>query len=298
MIRDIIATREGVVDRDGVPIHYQVFGDGERALLLLPTWSIVHSDFWRHQVSHFAPHYTVIAFDGRGNGASGRPLSAEDYSDDAFFDDAVAVLHAAGVAQAAVLSVSAGANWGLMLAARRPDLVSAAVFIAPSLAIGEPLPERAAAFAVFDEPQESYDGWLKFNRHYWHTDWVDFLRFFFAKCFTEPDSDDEIQHLVSMGLETTPAVIANTTDAPGLDRSETEALVREVSCPVLVIHGDHDAISSVSRGRELARLTGAQLVVMPGVGHEPQFRWPQEVNAVLDDFLTRAYAAAEDPRRS
>jgi pimeloyl-ACP methyl ester carboxylesterase len=288
MIRDTIPVREGVVDRGGVPIHYQLFGEGGRALLLLPTWSIVHSDFWRNQVSHFAPHYRVIAFDGRGNGASGRPVRAEEYSDEAFFGDAVAVLHEAGVAQAAVFSVSAGANWQLMLAARRPDLVSAGVFIAPSLAIGETLPERAAAFAVFDEPQDSYDGWLKFNRHYWYANWVDFLRFFFAQCFTEPDSAGEIQHFIDMGLQTTPEVIAKTVDAPGLDRSETEALARKVKCPVLVIHGDHDAISSVTRGTELARLMGAQLVVMPEAGHEPQSRWPQEVNAILDDFLACA----------
>jgi pimeloyl-ACP methyl ester carboxylesterase len=265
---------------------------------LLPTWSIVHSDFWRNQVSHFAPHHKVIVFDGRGNGASGRPLRPEDYSDDAFFDDAVAVLREAGVKQAVVCSVSAGANWGLMLAARRPDLVSSAVFIAPSLAIGETLPERAAAFAVFDEPQESYDGWLKFNRHYWHANWLDFLRFFFAKCFTEPDSDGEIEHFLDMGLQTTPDVIANTVDAPGLGRSDTEELVRDVKCPVLVIHGDHDAISSVNRGRELARLMGAQLVVMPEVGHEPQSRWPDKVNALLDDFLARTDQPADDPRRS
>ena len=298
MIRDTIAAREGVVDRGGVPIHYQLFGEGGRALLLLPTWSIVHSDFWHNQVSHFAPHYKVIVFDGRGNGASGRPLRAEDYSDDAFFDDAVAVLHEAGVEEAAVCSVSAGANWGLMLAARRPDLVSAAVFIAPSLAIGETLPERAAALAVFDEPQESYDGWLKFNRHYWHANWVDFLRFFFAKCFTEPDSDAEIQHFVDMGLQTTPEVSPTLLTLPAWAESETEELAREVKCPGMVIHGDHDAISSVNRGRELARLMGAQLVVMPGVGHEPQSRWPQKVNAVLDDFLTRADQPADDPRRS
>ena len=35
---------EGFVDRDGVKLHYEVFGDGEPTVFL-PTWSIVHSRF-------------------------------------------------------------------------------------------------------------------------------------------------------------------------------------------------------------------------------------------------------------
>ena len=32
---------EGYVERDGVRVHYEVFGSGEPTVLLLPTWSIV-----------------------------------------------------------------------------------------------------------------------------------------------------------------------------------------------------------------------------------------------------------------
>jgi pimeloyl-ACP methyl ester carboxylesterase len=33
----------GYVDLDGVKLHYEVFGDGEPTLLLLPAWTIVHT---------------------------------------------------------------------------------------------------------------------------------------------------------------------------------------------------------------------------------------------------------------
>ena len=35
--------RQGFVQRDGVRIGYEVFGDGPETVLFLPTWSIVHS---------------------------------------------------------------------------------------------------------------------------------------------------------------------------------------------------------------------------------------------------------------
>lgn len=44
---------EGVVVRDGVRLAYTVFGvpDGP-TVLLLPTWSILPSRFWKAQTSH------------------------------------------------------------------------------------------------------------------------------------------------------------------------------------------------------------------------------------------------------
>jgi hypothetical protein len=42
--------REGFVDRDGVKLHYEVFGDGEPTLMLVPSNPIVHSSQWMAQV--------------------------------------------------------------------------------------------------------------------------------------------------------------------------------------------------------------------------------------------------------
>ena len=67
--------REGFVERDGVRVFYEVYGDGEPTILLLPTWSIIHSRFWKAQIPYLARRFRVITFDGRGNGRSDRPPS-------------------------------------------------------------------------------------------------------------------------------------------------------------------------------------------------------------------------------
>jgi len=248
------AEREGDVIRDGVRIHWQVHGHGPRSLLLLPTWAIVHSDFWRNQVPHFAERYTVVSFDGRGNGASGRPSSAAAYSDDAIAGDALAVLDATGVPNAVAFSVSAGAGWGLRLASESRTRIAASVFIAPSLPLSPPLPERAQSAASFDQKLHLYDGWFKFNRHYWMSDYRDFLEFFFLKCFTEPDSANHVAHFVGMGLETTPETLLLTVQAPSVVTAACERLARGIATPALVLQGDADAITPPDRGRILARL--------------------------------------------
>jgi pimeloyl-ACP methyl ester carboxylesterase len=285
MLVGIEATKSGSISRAGVGVHYEEFGSGTRCVLLLPTWSIVHSDIWRYQVPHLARQYRVLTFDGRGNGLSDRPLEPDAYSDREFADDALAVMDALDVEQAAIVSNSQGGTWGLLLAAEHADRIPASVFIAPNVPLAPTLPARAPANAVFDEPLDRYDGWFKFNRHYWATDWPDFLQFFFSNCFTEPDSEAEIAHFVGMGLHTSPEVIVATVEAPGMDLAVASRLASSVRRPALVIHGDSDAITSTHRGIELARLANAELVVLAGSGHEPQCRIPGHVNDLLDHFL-------------
>jgi pimeloyl-ACP methyl ester carboxylesterase len=278
---------EGVVERDGWRVRWQAFGDGERTVLLLPTWSIVHTDFWRHQVPALGDRYRVVTFDGLGNGASDRPTDPAAYGDLPVAVDAVAVMDAAGVSSASVMGVSQGGPWALALAAQHPERVDAAVFIAPNVPLAPGHPERVAAAQRFDERLDDHDGWSRWNRHSWLSDYAGFLRFFFSQCFTEPASEPHIDHFVGMGLQTSPEVLLATMGTP--EQNVTPDLAAELAgrlrCPALVIHGDADAITPVARGTELARLAGSQLVVLAGSGHEPQCRSPEIVNPLLLTFL-------------
>jgi pimeloyl-ACP methyl ester carboxylesterase len=75
--------REGFVDRDGMKLHYEVFGDGEPTLVLVPSNPIVHSRQWKAQVPYLARHYRVVTYDGRGNGRSDRPVEPEAHTEEA-----------------------------------------------------------------------------------------------------------------------------------------------------------------------------------------------------------------------
>jgi pimeloyl-ACP methyl ester carboxylesterase len=277
----------GVVLRDGQRIAWQRFGSAGPVLLLLPTWAIVHSDLWRAQVAHFAGHYQVIAFDGLGNGASDRPTDPQHYGDLLVADDAIRVLDACLVERAVVLGVSQGGPWALALAAQHPHRVGAVVFVAPNVLLAPGHPERDAAARAFDQVLDDHPAWAKWNRDHWLRDYADFLRFFFEQCFSEADSETQIRHFLSMGLETTPEVLLATagTEATALTEARASTAARRMRCPSLVIHGDDDHITPVERGEELARLAGSELLRMPGSGHEPQCREPDLVNSHIEDFL-------------
>ena len=87
--------QSGYVERGGVRVWWEAYGAGEPAILLMPTWSIVHSRHWKAQIHYLARHFRVVTLDGRGNGLSDRPADSAAYADAEIVADAVAVLDAA-----------------------------------------------------------------------------------------------------------------------------------------------------------------------------------------------------------
>jgi pimeloyl-ACP methyl ester carboxylesterase len=272
---------EGYVDRGGVKLHYEVFGDGGPTLLLLPTWTIVHARFWKAQVPYLARHFRVVTYDGPGNGRSDRPLEAGPYRYEEQAQAASAVLDATGTGAAVVVSLSMGAVWALWLMANRPQRLLGSVFVGPSLPLG---PGHARDDQPFEEPYTSTEGWAKYNRHYWLDHYQDFLEFFFSQCFTEPHSTKPVEDTVGWGLETSPEVLIAESHAPWPDEATVRGWCAAGRCPVLIVHGDDDQVSHVRRGRALAEATGGALVVLEGAGHIPMARDPVKVNLLIRAF--------------
>ena len=271
----------GYVERDGVRLFYEVCGSGEPTVLLMPTWSIVHSRHWKMQIPYLARHCRVLAFDGRGSGRSDRPPTG--YAERDFAADALAVMDATATERAALVSLSLGAQRALILAAEQPERVSRAVFICPSVALGEPA--RGTDVYRWDELLDTGEGWAKYNRHYWLRDYRGFLEFFFAQMFNEPHSTKPIEDCVGWGLETTAEILIAAEIEEQLDERSTRELCSRVRCPVLVIQGSHDAITGPGRGVELAREIGCDLVMLEGSGHGPHVRDPVTVNRLLREFV-------------
>ena len=285
--------QEGYVERSGVRTSYEMYGDGTPTVLFLPAWAIGHSRFWKGQIPYFARHYRVITFDPRGNGKSGRPLDPAAYADTEYTADALAVMDATQTDRAVMVGFSRGAWLAAMLAARYPDRVLGAVMAGSSSPLGELLPERTVH--SFDDPLETEEGWAKSNRHYWHKDYRGFLEFFYSKVFTEPHSTKQIEDGVSWGLETTPEVLIATHDPHDFSerlkerRDEALALYRSIRCPLLIIHGDQDAVVSYTRGVAIAEATGTPLITIAGGGHHNFGRDPVKTNLLLREFIDRIY---------
>jgi len=274
----------GYIKRDGVRLHYEVYGSGEPTVFLLPTWSIIHSRHWKMQIPYLARHCRVVTFDGRGNGRSDRP--ATGYEEAEFAADALAVMDATGTDRAVIVSLSCGAQWALILAAGHPDRVTGAVFVCPALPLASPREDPARY--LWDLVLPTDEGWPKDDFAAWLRDYRGYLEFFFSQMFTEPHSTKPAEDCVGWGLETTAETILATEIGNGLDETTTRDLCAQVRCPVLVIQGTADAVTGPGRGIALAEATGGDLVLLEGSGHGPHVRDPVKVNLLLRDFAVPA----------
>ncbi|MBV9309721.1 MAG: alpha/beta fold hydrolase, partial [Solirubrobacterales bacterium] len=276
---------EGFVDRDGVRVFWERYGDGEPTLLLLPTWSIIHSRFWKAQIPYLSRHCRVVTFDGRGNGRSDRPVGAQAYSTSEFANDALAVMDATTTKRAVLVALSSGALWATLLAANHPERIESIVYVGSAVALVSNHPERDVS--AFEDAVENDPAWAAAGGLL-ESDYLGFLEFFFGQCFNEPHSTKQVEDCIGWALQTTPQTVVDTILGTGIPGEELfRDTCARVQCPTLVIHGDRDLVRPHVQGEALAQATGGDLVTLYGSGHIPLARDPVKVNLLIRQFVDR-----------
>jgi pimeloyl-ACP methyl ester carboxylesterase len=279
----------GQVVRDGVALGYEVYGDpadtDQPTILLLPTWTIIHSRFWKMQVPYLARHYHVVTYDGPGNGNSDRVTDPARYSPQAYALDAAAVLDACDVERAVAVGLSRGAWYALELAALRPDAIAGLVLIGAALPLAPALPQRADIAEHFLDPAPAQPtGWDRYNLAYWQAHYDDFARWFFDQVFHEPHSTKGLDDAVAWAMETSADVLEAEAMQPP-PRQPVDDVLTELRCPTLVVHGSDDRLVAHDVGVEAARLSNGTLATFEGSGHMPNLRDPVRFNRLLCDFV-------------
>lgn len=308
---------EGHVERDGVRLWYEVHGDAETTIMLLPGWAMPLRS-WKAQIPYLSRHFRVIAFDPRGTGRSDRPRGTEAYALGEHTSDAVAVMDAVSARSVVVLAKSRGVQTALTLAVDHPERVDAVVAGAPMIPL-TPWPPLEAIWSVFEEPSvrkrqrvavraslsgvrrftrsrdlRRFSGHVnpleaadRFSRQGMLDDYDGFAQWFVTQVVaTDPHSTKQTDDAIAWLTSTGPQAAADAFMGDGVrDPAVARALCERVSCPVLVIHGDRDFTVPLEWGTRLAELTGGRLFVVPGAGHLPGGRYPVVVNVAVREFV-------------
>src|SRR5438105_4853451 len=290
-MRALEPTEQGTLQTQGFRIGYEVFGEPKgRPLMFLPTWQITHMRVWKMQIPYFARHgFRVIAHDLPGNGLAERTADSRAFEQDRVADQSVDLLDHLGVARADLIALSASCFRAINIAARHPDRASRLVLVGSPIDPAVQLtPEQAAErHRDFWKPRETYEGSARWNAHYWLEHWTEWLEFFFGNVFSEPHSTRGIEDAVAWGHDTTPEIVARTMRDPKLASSvPLLEQIRQVRCPVLMIHGSDDRITPLTGTQHLVAIRpDFALTVLEGAGHNPLARHPVRVNMEIERFL-------------
>jgi len=286
-MRAKLPDNSGFVDRDGVKIYYEVYGDGPETMVFLPPWTIAHSRIYKAQLPYFSERFRCITYDGRGNGKSDRPADVAAYSLENNVKDAIAVMDVTGVTSAIVVGLSFSGIFASILAAHHPERVKAAILVGTLTTVGRRFPFMSPN--SFFAERERFEGWDKWNQGHWLANYPDFAEHFVRNIFSEPHSTKQIEDGIEWANETNGEVQVKTivggATPPSFDISE--AMYRKINCPVLMIHGDNDQIAPYANATLIAELMNAELVTIPDGGHDPLGRIPAKCNSLIVDFLDR-----------
>jgi pimeloyl-ACP methyl ester carboxylesterase/predicted glycosyltransferase len=274
------------INRDGLRIYYEVFGSGEKTLVLVPNNPISHSRMWKGQIPYLSRHFRVVAYDGIGNGMSDHPNAITAWTDSHMANECLEVMDATDTASAILVCLCDAVSASIQVAVSNPDRVLGIFAIAPGVPfLTPPIPVRAAALATYEMELDSYEGWAKTNRHYIESNFGGFMQFWFEQMFPEPHSTKQIEDTVAYAMDgRVETFLMDETERVTDNKEESEAMCRQVRCPIIVVQGDDDRCQPFDRGVRTAELTGAKHVVLQGSGHVPNGRRPVKINELISEF--------------
>jgi non-heme chloroperoxidase len=264
-----------------VELHYEDYGQG-RPVVLVHGWPLSGRS-WEAQIPALVgAGYRVIAYDRRGFGESSQPWDGYDY--DTFAADLDSLLEQLGLTDVALVGFSmGGGEVARYLGAHGGQRVSKAVFasaVPPYLYKSDDNPEGG----LDDATIAGFEGGVTGDR-------LAFLDQFTTTFFSANGkllvSEPQREYARDIAAFASPKGTLDCVAAFG--RTDFRADLAKISIPVLVIHGDADAIVpfEVSGARTAKAVPGAELVVIKGGPHGVNASHAAEFNQALLAFLAK-----------
>jgi pimeloyl-ACP methyl ester carboxylesterase len=292
------------VRANGIDIEYESFGPADGPAVLLIAGINEQLTGWPDSLCHGLAKkgFRVIRFDNRDVGLSSHLASAGvpkipelmakliagqklevPYSLKDLAADAAGLLDALGIARAHIVGMSMGGMIAQLVAINFPAKTKSLVSLMSSSGrrgLPPPKPEAAAAMAPPAGPLD-HEGRVNYQ-----------LRFFRAVAGPAyRPNEAELRAYVERQVnraELDPAA-ATRHMAAYLAAEPRNEMLKTVRVPTLVLHGADDPLIPLACGKDTAdSIPGAELVVVPGMGHDFSEAIVQKVYLkYIGDFLTK-----------
>jgi pimeloyl-ACP methyl ester carboxylesterase len=256
------------ISADGVPIHYDVQGNGATALVFVHGWCC-NRHLWDRQVDAFTPHYTVVSLDLAGHGASGRDRT--QWTVPAFGQDVVAVVERLRLEQVVLVGHSLGGSVIVEAARHLPGSVIGVVGVDTWPNLEQPLTPVQVAETLAP----------------YRTNFVEAMRTFARNLFVPTSDPTLVEHVVAtMSAAPPPIAIGAREEVLGNAR-HLQAGLQEITAPKITINAE----SWRPTNRAAMQRHGIEVMLMFGVGHFVMMEDPQTFNRLLGEAMQKCLQA-------
>lgn len=257
-----------MIEAGGVRIATQSFGSASDPAILLIMGATASMLGWpdRLCLDLAGRGFFVIRFDHRDTGQSTTlPPGQASYAAEDLAADVIAILDGYGLKQTTLMGMSLGGFIAQMVALKHPQRVRSLILVA-----SEPLGWDGPALPNI--PQVFFDHLSGLQTLDWsdHEAVVGFLARIEELSAGPGDCPDSVQtrERIEQVLARTDSPASMFNHASMTTREDWTGRFREISRPVLVLHGNEDPLLPVENGRAVAEgIEGAEILVIEGMGH-------------------------------
>lgn len=251
------------ISSDGVPIVYDVQGDGPDTVVFVHGWTCNRSH-WDTQVQAFSNSYRTIAVDMGGHGESG--LKRTDWTMPSFAEDVAAVLDRENVDRAVVVGHSMGGrvigHVAHQLGRRVVGLVGADTLKFPR--------------------SHSKDGYAKIIRAL-ESDYDRAVRNFVESMFTG-DTPESVRSTIAEGMIGVPAAVGIGAMTGMMNDDGLPGLIEGLEIPIVLIISHGSSVDMDGAGE-----LGISLRFVTTEGHFVMNEDPETFNQLLGEALEKMF---------
>ncbi|WP_063697702.1 alpha/beta fold hydrolase [Bradyrhizobium centrolobii] len=256
--------------RDGARLVFYEHGSGEPAIVFINPVVYGLATF-EPILEQLCQEFRVITVDCRGAGRSD-PL-VRPYSILQHMEDLRAIIQEAAAAPIVGVGVSRGSNLLIQLAHKHRELVGKIMTVGTPLIGADGRPVLNPDYMALREDAYRRGGAVE-----------ELVRLHTRYVFSEPDTDElrrmACERVCRLPIET---ILSFFDPDPGMDIAP---LLESIAVPTLVAHGREDQLVTCAASEFIAsRISGAQLYMFDGKGHNPMFSATDEFCEVLRNFI-------------
>ncbi len=254
-----------VLSKDGTPISYEIYGQGEPTLVFVHGWSC-DARYWRAQLPHFSKNHRVVVLDLAGHGHSGSTRS--QYTMKAFGEDVQAVTEVTGSRSVILIGHSMG---GLVIAEAAqlmPNRVIALIGIDTLENIEYPMTREELGQMIAPLKNDFQTGSRQF-----------------VKEMISSGTDPLIREWILSDMSAAPSVVALSAMNEMMSlyiEGEAAKIFDKVRIPVITVNGDLWPINYEANRRHMLSFDA---IVLKGADHFLMMDRPQEFNRALDKAI-------------
>ncbi|MFC1862095.1 alpha/beta fold hydrolase [Chloroflexota bacterium] len=265
------------IEANGISMNYEVTGSGDYLVLIHGAGDNLNA--WHNQVPVFSKDYRVLTYDVRGHGQT--ELAEGKYALDIWTNDLYALIKALGTSKVYILGYSMGGMIAATLALKHPEVVKALV-----------LSNTGGASVMTEKAKQQMEERHRVQKEVFEKEGM--LGIFkmrtttmFSPGFAEKNPDVMGKYraiLLQNRVEGYRKVMESMSNRSPIDFAK-------ITCPTLIIVGEHDISSSPEAGKILHRLIpSSELKIFP-TAHAAAMEQPEEYNKTVLAFLAKAKKA-------